>query len=125
MDKFLPGDLVGICVGKCASTIVSQDLNILAVIMIITVLAITYVAVQFHFRRIKNKQAIECIRNGAALSLAQAGLQISAINQNGKFGRPKIRYLRTVFRRTKIEVTNEFFGRYRPSRWLLYRESKE
>ena len=53
--------------------------------MIITVFAITYVAVQFHIKRNKQKQAIEFIRNGAKSALVEAGLEIFGINQNGEF----------------------------------------
>ena len=50
--------------------------------MVITVLAITYVAVQFHVKRTKNKQAIEYIRNGIKPALAEAGLEMVGV---GKF----------------------------------------
>ena len=53
--------------------------------MVITVLAITYVAVQFHIKRSRQKQAIEFIRNGAKSALVEAGLEILGINQNGEF----------------------------------------
>ena len=52
--------------------------------MVITVLAITYVAVQFHIKRNRQKQAIEYIRNGAKSALVEAGLEIFGINQNGE-----------------------------------------
>ena len=53
--------------------------------MVITVLAITYVAVQFHIKRSRQKQAIEFIRNGAKSALVEAGLEILGIDQNGEF----------------------------------------
>ena len=47
--------------------------------MVITVLAITYVAVQFHAKRTKNKQAIEYIRNGVKPALAEVGLEMVGV----------------------------------------------
>ena len=49
--------------------------------MVITVLAITYVAVQFHVKRTKNKQAIEYIRNGIKPVLAETGLEMVGVGK--------------------------------------------
>ena len=49
--------------------------------MVITVLAITYIVVQFHVKRTKNKQAIEYIRNGIKPVLAEAGLEMVGVGK--------------------------------------------
>ena len=92
--------------------------------MVITVLTITYVAVQFHIKRNKQKQAIEYIRNGAKSALVEAGLEILGINQNGKLfhAYPMQENLIMSLRCSKVEVKRKLFEWNWPSRWLLYRQ---
>ena len=74
--------------------------------MVITVLAIAYVAVQFHVKRSRQKQAIEFIRNGAKSALVEAGLEILGVNQNGEFISRSVIYSDNFIGLSRFDTSN-------------------